>query len=151
MATMRAGSYQSLSWGAASIGGITSAYFSGSLIEQYGVSFVFGLTAFFPLLTLGSALLISEKRVPRLEGPTGSGSSFDVQLQQVRAAAPEQASLPMYFLMYRVPLIRSVAGPIRWRPCLICCAVVRSETPRHRLGGCEPTLHADLWELLHRQ
>lgn len=78
-----AGSYQSLSWGAASIGGITSAYFSGSLIEEYGVSFVFGLTAFFPLLTLGSALLISEKRVPPAPpGKPGDGT-FTAQIEQV--------------------------------------------------------------------
>ena len=58
---MHAGSYQSLSWGASSIGGIVSAYFSGSLIEKYGTSFVFGVTAVFPLLVLASALLITEK------------------------------------------------------------------------------------------
>lgn len=107
MAATCAGSYQSLSWGAAAVGGITSAYFSGSLIAQYGVSFVFGLTAFFPLLTLGSALLISEKRVPRLEGRKDSGSSFEVQLQQVRAATqsrrrrrvarPDRANAPHLF------------------------------------------------------
>lgn len=42
-----------------------SAYFSGSLIEDYGVPFVFGLTAVFPLMTMGAALLIQEKRVSK--------------------------------------------------------------------------------------
>jgi dipeptide/tripeptide permease len=56
-----AGSYQSLSWGVSAIGGILSAYFSGSLIQDYGVPFVFGLTALFPLTTLGAALLIQEQ------------------------------------------------------------------------------------------
>jgi hypothetical protein len=58
-----AGSYQSLSWGSAAIGGIVSSYFSGSLIETYGVSFVFGITAIFPLMVSLAALLIHEKRV----------------------------------------------------------------------------------------
>lgn len=44
-----------------------SAYFSGSLIQDYGVTFVFGLTAVFPLLTLGAALLIQEQRVIKKE------------------------------------------------------------------------------------
>ena len=64
---MHAGSYQSLSWGVSAIGGIMSAYFSGSLIQDYGVTFVFGLTAVFPLLTLGAALLIQEQRVIKKE------------------------------------------------------------------------------------
>ena len=64
-ALLHAGSYQSLSWGVSAIGGILSAYFSGSLIQDYGVTFVFGLTAVFPLLTLGAALLIEEQRVTK--------------------------------------------------------------------------------------
>lgn len=52
------------------------------------MSFVFGLTAFFPLLTLGSALLLSEKKVPRSEPrAAASGVNFDVQIQQVRPAS----------------------------------------------------------------
>ena len=31
------GSIQSLCWGSSAVGGIVSAYFSGSLIETYGV------------------------------------------------------------------------------------------------------------------
>jgi MFS family permease len=58
-----AGSYQSLSWGSAAVGGIVSAYFSGALIEQYGVRFVFGVTAIFPLLVVAAALLITEDKV----------------------------------------------------------------------------------------
>ncbi|KAG2430376.1 hypothetical protein HYH02_013738 [Chlamydomonas schloesseri] len=56
-----AGSLQSLCWASAAIGGITSAYFSGSFVQDYGCRFVFGLTAFFPLVVCASALLIEEK------------------------------------------------------------------------------------------
>ena len=56
-----------------------SAYFSGSLIEKYGVSFVFGVTALFPLLVVGAALLINEKRVshPALTGSANGAGSGD--------------------------------------------------------------------------
>jgi hypothetical protein len=79
----RAGAYQSLSWGSAALGGIVSAYFSGSLIEKYGVSFVFSITGFFPLLVVASALLIQEKRVshPALGPPHKLLEDDGVQLQ----------------------------------------------------------------------
>ena len=34
------GSLQSLCWGSSAFGGIVSAYFSGSLVDAYGVRFV---------------------------------------------------------------------------------------------------------------
>lgn len=73
---VNAGSYQSLSWGVSAIGGIMSAYFSGSLIQDYGVPFVFGLTAVFPLMTLGAALLIQEQRVTKTEVCPHTGSEI---------------------------------------------------------------------------
>lgn len=59
-----AGSLQSLCWGSSAVGGIMSAYFSGSLVEQYGSTTVFVLTAVFPLIVSASALLIDEQRIP---------------------------------------------------------------------------------------
>ncbi|GFR44950.1 hypothetical protein Agub_g5992, partial [Astrephomene gubernaculifera] len=56
-----AGSLQSLCWASAAVGGIASAYFSGSLVQEYGCRFVFGLTAIFPLVVCASSLLIEEK------------------------------------------------------------------------------------------
>ena len=84
-----AGSYQSLSWGASSIGGIVSAYFSGQLIEQYGVSFVFAVTAVFPLLVLAAALLITEQRTAP---PTkdSAGRSLGSSAAVLRAEAAGQ-------------------------------------------------------------
>uniref|UniRef100_A0A0D6R5J4 Major facilitator superfamily (MFS) profile domain-containing protein n=1 Tax=Araucaria cunninghamii TaxID=56994 RepID=A0A0D6R5J4_ARACU len=55
------GSLQSLCWGSSAVGGIVSAYFSGSLVEAYGVRFVFGVTAFMPLMTSAVAVLVREQ------------------------------------------------------------------------------------------
>ncbi|CAA7049596.1 unnamed protein product [Microthlaspi erraticum] len=59
------GSLQSLCWGSSAFGGIVSSYFSGSLVESYGVRFVFGVTALLPLLTSAVAVLVNEQRVVR--------------------------------------------------------------------------------------
>lgn len=70
-----AGSLQSLCWASASAGGIASAYFSGSLVGDYGPRAVFALTAFFPLLVTAAAVAIPEERVPArgLMAPSGGG------------------------------------------------------------------------------
>ncbi|XVF28823.1 hypothetical protein REPUB_Repub15cG0065300 [Reevesia pubescens] len=57
------GSLQSLCWGSSAFGGIVSSYFSGSLVDAYGVRFVFGVTAFLPLITSAVAVLVKEQRV----------------------------------------------------------------------------------------
>ncbi|KAF3457121.1 hypothetical protein FNV43_RR01778 [Rhamnella rubrinervis] len=57
------GSLQSLCWGSSAFGGIVSSYFSGSLVDAYGVRFVFGVTAMLPLLTSAVAVLVDEQRV----------------------------------------------------------------------------------------
>lgn len=56
-----AGDLQSLCWSAAAIGGILSAYFSGSLLQTVSPKFVFTLTALFPLLISAVSFLIDEK------------------------------------------------------------------------------------------
>ncbi|KAK7391065.1 hypothetical protein VNO78_19387 [Psophocarpus tetragonolobus] len=55
------GSLQSLCWGSSAFGGIVSSYFSGSLLDTYGVRFVFGVTALLPLITSGVAVLVKEQ------------------------------------------------------------------------------------------
>ncbi|KAL3505937.1 hypothetical protein ACH5RR_031319 [Cinchona calisaya] len=57
------GSLQSLCWGSSAFGGIVSAYFSGSLVDAYGVRFVFGVTALLPLITSAVAVLVREQPV----------------------------------------------------------------------------------------
>ncbi|MBA0768428.1 hypothetical protein Gotri_017229, partial [Gossypium trilobum] len=53
----------SLCWGSSAFGGIVSSYFSGSLVDAYGVRFVFGVTALLPLITSAVAVLVKEQRV----------------------------------------------------------------------------------------
>ncbi|KAI4369639.1 hypothetical protein MLD38_018060 [Melastoma candidum] len=60
------GSLQSLCWGSSAFGGIVSSYFSGSLVDSYGVRFVFGLTTFLPLVTSAVAVLVREQPVVSL-------------------------------------------------------------------------------------
>lgn len=68
------GSLQSLCWGASSVGGIASAYFSGSLVEEYGPRTVFLVTSFFPAATALSALLVEEKQPQTgVAGAAGKG------------------------------------------------------------------------------
>jgi len=55
------GSLQSLCWGSSAFGGIVSSYFSGSLVDAYGVRFVFAVTAFLPLMTSAVAVLVKEQ------------------------------------------------------------------------------------------
>ncbi|KAL0307682.1 UNVERIFIED_CONTAM: Folate-biopterin transporter 1, chloroplastic [Sesamum calycinum] len=57
------GSLQSLCWGSSAFGGIVSSYFSGSLVDAYGVRFVFGLTSLLPLITSAVAVLVKEEPV----------------------------------------------------------------------------------------
>ncbi|KAM1281452.1 hypothetical protein ACFX15_021620 [Malus domestica] len=57
------GSLQSLCWGSSAFGGIVSSYFSGSLVDAYGVRFVFGVTALLPLMTSAVAIIVNEQPV----------------------------------------------------------------------------------------
>ena len=58
----QAGSLQSLCWGTSALGGLITAYFSGWLIEIFGISGVFEITATFPLLVSVVAWLITEEK-----------------------------------------------------------------------------------------
>uniref|UniRef100_A0A0E0Q4N1 Major facilitator superfamily (MFS) profile domain-containing protein n=1 Tax=Oryza rufipogon TaxID=4529 RepID=A0A0E0Q4N1_ORYRU len=80
------GSLQSLCWGSSAFGGIVSAYFSGSLVDTYGVRFVFGVTAFLPLMTSAVAVLVNEHRLSSGErAMSHSGSGFiETSKQHIR-------------------------------------------------------------------
>jgi folate/biopterin transporter len=58
-----AGSLQSLCWGTTALGGVLTAYFSGSLLQYFSTRTVFEITAVFPLIVSVVAWLISESRV----------------------------------------------------------------------------------------
>lgn len=62
-----AGDLQSLCWGAASVGGILSAYSSGSLLSVMSPQQVFTITALFPLLISASSFLISEEKITTID------------------------------------------------------------------------------------
>jgi folate/biopterin transporter len=90
-----AGSLQSLSWGSTAAGGVLTAYFSGSLLQQFSARTVFGITATFPLIVSVVALLISESRIT--EKP--NWSVVWKQLGQLREAVSQKSIwMPTAFL-----------------------------------------------------
>jgi folate/biopterin transporter len=58
-----AGSLQSLCWGASAVGGLLTAYFSGSLLQVFDTRTIFMITASFPLILSAVAWLIAESPV----------------------------------------------------------------------------------------
>jgi folate/biopterin transporter len=90
-----AGSLQSLSWGASSVGGLVTAYFSGSLLEHFSTRTVFGITATFPLIVSLVAWLIVESKVTEKT----DWSVVTDQLQQLKQAVSQKAIwMPTAFL-----------------------------------------------------
>lgn len=73
------GSLQSVTWGFSAIGGLITAYFSGSLLQQFSNAQVFLITACFPLLVVGIAGLIIEKPVIEKEDII----NFPEQIKQI--------------------------------------------------------------------
>ena len=73
----KAGSLQSVSWGASALGGLLTAYFSGVLLEYFSTHVVFGITAVFPLIVTLVAGLIAET-------PIQSSSEWAVVARQVK-------------------------------------------------------------------
>jgi folate/biopterin transporter len=90
-----AGSLQSLCWGASAVGGILTAYFSGSLLQHFSTQTVFAITAAFPLIVSTVAWLITESRMTE---PT-NWSAVRSQLQQLRQAVSQKPIwMPTAFL-----------------------------------------------------
>jgi folate/biopterin transporter len=58
-----AGSLQSLCWATTAVGGLTTAYLSGFLLEHLSIRSIFLITASFPLLVLITATLIQDEKV----------------------------------------------------------------------------------------
>lgn len=91
----RAGALQSLCWGASSVGGLFTAYFSGSLIQQFDTRTVFAITAGFPLIVSAVAWLIAESPVTEKQ----SWSVISHQLQQLKLAISQKSIwMPTVFL-----------------------------------------------------
>jgi folate/biopterin transporter len=80
-----AGSLQSLCWASVSAGSVMSAYFSGSLVENYGPRPVFLITSCFPLLVALAATSIPEKKLDT------SGISLGQKMSSLAPAMKQQA------------------------------------------------------------
>lgn len=97
----KAGSLQSLCWGATALGGLITAYFSGLLLEYFSTRTVFLVTAFFPLIISVVAWLISETPVNK-DTPQHQHNqplSIPNQLKQVGKAFTQKAIwLPTAFI-----------------------------------------------------
>ena len=90
-----AGSLQSLSWGASALGGLITAYLSGSLLQHFSTHTIFLITASFPLIVSATAWLIAEEK-------TDKRTDFETvkdQLKQLRQAVSQKTIwLPTAFL-----------------------------------------------------
>ncbi|MCC3408784.1 MAG: folate/biopterin family MFS transporter [Microcoleus sp. PH2017_10_PVI_O_A] len=90
-----AGSLQSLSWGASALGGLITAYLSGSLLQNFSTHTIFLITASFPLIVSATAWLISEEKINKR-------TDFETvkdQLKQLRQAVTQKTIwLPTAFL-----------------------------------------------------
>ncbi len=90
-----AGSLQSLSWGASALGGLITAYLSGSLLQNFSTHTIFLITASFPLIVSATAWLISEEKVNKR-------TDFETvknQFKQLRQAVSQKTIwLPTTFL-----------------------------------------------------
>ncbi len=90
-----AGSLQSLCWGTSALGGLLTAYFSGSLLEHFSTRTVFGITATFPLLIAFIPWLITEAKVTE----KAEWAIVNTQLQQLwKAVSQKSIWLPTAFL-----------------------------------------------------
>lgn len=93
-----AGSLQSITWAASAIGGLITAYLSGSLLELFSSRSIFLITATFPLIVSGVAWLIAEQPIGgNRNRPDFSG--VKTQLSQLKAAISQKSIwLPTAFL-----------------------------------------------------
>jgi len=104
-----AGGLQSLCWGSAALGGLISAYFSGSLLEVMGPREIFQITAVLPLLVATIAFFVDEKPVWKQEGSSLSeaGGVEGVDAAPVDGIKEQASAL---WLAMKQPAI--------WRPAL---------------------------------
>ncbi|MFN6465991.1 MAG: folate/biopterin family MFS transporter [Nostoc sp. DedVER02] len=97
----KAGSLQSLCWGASAIGGLITAYFSGLLLQYFTTRTVFGITALFPLIVSGVAWLIAESPVSKDTNESNHTNPLPIkhQLKQLRQAITQKTIwLPTAFV-----------------------------------------------------
>lgn len=97
----RAGSLQSLCWGATALGSFLTAYFSGLVLEYFTTKTVFLITALFPLLISLVAWFIAETSVYQEDSQQDRSKSVSIrnQTQQLLQAFRTRAVLlPTLFI-----------------------------------------------------
>ncbi|NES99510.1 MAG: folate/biopterin family MFS transporter [Sphaerospermopsis sp. SIO1G2] len=93
----KAGSLQSLCWGASALGGLITAYFSGLLLEYFNPRVVFLITAIFPLIVSFVAWLIAEKPIKKDTSKTDQDQeqsdylTIPNQIKEIRQAITRKA------------------------------------------------------------
>ncbi|WP_353931158.1 folate/biopterin family MFS transporter [Okeanomitos corallinicola TIOX110] len=89
----KAGSLQSLCWGATAVGGLITAYFSGLLLQYFSTRIVFLVTAVFPLIVSFVAWLIAEIPINKETPKTDQNHPLTIpkQLKQLRQAFTQKA------------------------------------------------------------
>jgi len=89
----KAGSLQSLCWGATALGGLMTAYFSGLLLEYFSTRTVFLVTALFPLIISVVAWLIAETPINKdtIKPQANNLLSTSNQIKQLGKAITQKA------------------------------------------------------------
>jgi folate/biopterin transporter len=91
----KSGSLQSVTWGCSALGGLITAYFSGSLLQHFSNNTVFLITACFPLLVVGIAGLIIEKPIEK----EAMSAPFKGQIKQLWQTVTQKSILaPVIFI-----------------------------------------------------
>ena len=103
-----AGGLQSLCWGSAAVGGLLSAYFSGSLLETMGPREVFQITAVLPLLVATIALFVDEKPVWEQKKLASANGDSSVNEESAVDGIKDQITA----------LWSAIKQPAIWRPAL---------------------------------
>jgi folate/biopterin transporter len=94
----KAGSLQSLCWGASAMGGLLTAYASGMLLSKFTPQTVFAVTAIFPMLVTMVAFWINEQPVVAQQSAIAQAQT---QIVQLWAALKQKAIwLPLLFVFF---------------------------------------------------
>eukprot|EP00591_Stephanopyxis_turris_P006439 CAMPEP_0195530070 /NCGR_PEP_ID=MMETSP0794_2-20130614/32810_1 /TAXON_ID=515487 /ORGANISM="Stephanopyxis turris, Strain CCMP 815" /LENGTH=500 /DNA_ID=CAMNT_0040661483 /DNA_START=426 /DNA_END=1928 /DNA_ORIENTATION=- len=114
-----AGGLQSLCWGSASIGGLVSAYFSGSLLEIMGPQQVFSITAALPFAVAAIALLIDEEPVNRDNSDTALNAVNSMDASDTASKNCQDVPIESFGVKEQVAALWSALKlPAVWKPAL---------------------------------
>lgn len=87
------GSLQSLCWGSAALGGLLSAYYSGSLLEIMTPQAVFQYTAILPFIVACIALVIEEEPVGKVASSSNDDDSVSLAMTTNGRSADNESLL----------------------------------------------------------